>query len=168
MSNAQPTPERPAIAEDISTEDLIARYLAGPALVRDTIAGMTPDQLHARPIEGKMSTHDVVTHIADSENGLGTRMKRALAGEEPAPTQGGHPEIVCDPDRDLGADLDRLTAAREQMAEQLRAIEPDVWERIAMRRGGREVTVRQLLTLMTRHLENHVTTIEEKRMALGL
>ncbi|MDR3685642.1 MAG: DinB family protein [Coriobacteriia bacterium] len=168
MSAAQPTPERAPIADDISAEELIARYLAGPALVRATIAGMDADQLHARPIEGKMSTHDVVTHIADSEAGLGGRLKRALAGEEPLATQGGHPEAVSDPTRDLSADLEQLTAAREQMGEALRHIEPDVWERIAARWGEREVTVRQMLLLMTRHLENHVATIEEKRAALGL
>ena len=168
MTDARPTPARPAIADDIATEALIARYLAGPALVRDTIAGMDAAQLHARPIEGKMSTHEVVTHVVDSEAGLGGRIKRALAGEEPVVTQGAHPEAVSDPTRDLDADIERLTTLREQMAEELRQVQPDAWQRIAIRRGEREMTVRQVLIMMTRHLENHVATIEEKRAALGI
>ena len=170
MDNDRPAPVRDAIADDMTAEQLIARYLAGPALVRDAIAGMSAEQLHARPIPGKMSTHDVVTHIVDSEGGLGGRIKRALAAEEPPRMQGagGHPDPVSDPDRDLGADLERLEAAREQMAEELRQIPADVWDRVAMRREDRATTVRQLLILMTRHLENHVATIEEKRAALGL
>jgi hypothetical protein len=168
MDNDQPMPKRAPIADDVSLDELIARYLAGPALVRGTIAGMDASQLHARPIPDKMSTHEVVTHIVDSENGLGGRVRRAIAGEEPPVTQGGHPEITSDPKRDLDAELESLESARGQMAEELRHLAPDVWERVALRRADREVTVRQILMLMTRHLENHVSAIEEKRAALGL
>jgi len=168
MQNDQPQPKRVSIADDISPEELIARYLEGPSLVRDTIAGMDAAQLHARPVPGKMSTHEVVTHIVDSESGLGERVRRAIAGEEPALRQGAHPEIIGDPTRDLAAELPTLEAARLQMAEELRALPPQVWERVALRSADREMTVRHVLMLMTRHLENHVAAIEEKRAALGL
>lgn len=168
MDNDEPMPKRAPIADDISSEDLIARYLAGPALVRDTIAGMDSAQLHARPIPDKMSTHEVVTHIVDSDSGLGGRIKRAITGEEATLTQGGHPEITSDPERDLEAELESLETAREQMAEELRQLPPEVWNRVALRRADREVTVRQVFMLVTRHLENHVEAIEEKRAALGL
>lgn len=168
MDNAQPAPPRAALADDITTHDLIARYLSGPALVRDTIAGMDAAQLQARPIPEKMSTHDVVTHIVDSEKGLGGRLRRVLAGEEPLVSAGAHPEIECDPERDLDADLELLTTLRQQTAEELSELPPEVWERVALRRAEREMTVRQVLMLMTRHLENHVAAIEEKRVALGL
>ena len=168
MQNDQPQPKRVPIADDISPEELIARYLEGPALVRNTIAEMDAAQLHARPIPGKMSTHEVVTHIVDSESGLGGRIKRAIAGEEPPLTQGAHPEITSDPERDLDAELGSLESARGQMAEELRQLPPEVWERVALRRADREMTVLQVLMLMTRHLENHVAAIEEKRAALGL
>ena len=163
------TRTRTPIADDIAPDALITRYAAGPALVRDTIAGMDEAQLQARPIEGEMSTHDVVTHIVDSEGGLGGRVKRAIAGEEvPVVAGGRHPDIVCDPDRDLEADLDVLTTKREQMAAELRALPADKWKLVALRRDERTMTVRQVLILMARHLENHVTAIEEKKAALGL
>src|SRR5450759_4361003 len=148
---------RDEIADDIALEELIARYLAGPALVRDTIAGMDEAQLHARPIPGKMSTHDVVTHIVDSEGGLGGRVKRAIAGEEIPLVQGmgGHPEPTSEPARDLDADLRLLVTAREQMAEELRQLPADAWELVATRREDRVMTVRQVLIVMVRHLENH-------------
>jgi hypothetical protein len=169
MGSDPSTPTRTPISDDIAQDALIARYVAGPALVRDTIAGMDEAQLQARPIPGKMSTHDVVTHIVDSEGGLGGRVKRAIAGEEvPVVVGGRHPEPVCDPTRDLVAELDVLTAKREQMAEELRALPADGWELVALRRDEHVMTVRQVLVLMTRHLENHVAAIEEKRAALGL
>ncbi len=161
---------RTPIADDIALDELIARYLSGPALVRDTILGMDEAQLHARPIAGKMSTHEVVTHIVDSEGGLGGRIKRAIDGEEIPVMQGmgGHPEPTSDPSRDLDADLRRLEAARNRMAEDLRRLPAEGWGLAALRREDRVVTVRQLLIMMVRHLENHVTAIEEKRAALGL
>jgi hypothetical protein len=169
MDTAHGTPTAPPIADDIADDALIARYLAGPALVRDTIAGMNEAQLQARPIEGKMSTHDVVTHIVDSEVGMGGRIRRAIAGEEvPVAAGGRHPEIVCDPGRDLDADLEVLTAKREQMAEELRGLPAEAWELVAIRREDRVMTVREVLMLMVRHVENHVTAIEEKKAALGL
>ena len=163
-------PARTPIADDVSLDALIARYLAGPALVRDTIAGMDEAQLHARPIAGKMSTHEVVTHIVDSEGGLGGRIKRALAGEEIPLVlgKGGHPEPKSEPERVLDVDLQALTAAREQMAEQLRHVPAESWELVAIRREDRVLTVRQVLVLLVRHLENHVAAIEEKRAALGI
>ncbi len=170
MDNGQATPKRVPIADDIAPDELIARYLAGPVLVRDTIAGMDETQLHARPIPGKMSTYEVVTHIVDSEGGLGGRIKRAIAGEEVPLVQGmgGHPEPRSDSGRDLDADLRLLVTAREQMAEDLRQLPADGWELVAIRREDRVMTVRQVLILMVRHLENHVAAIEEKRAALGL
>jgi hypothetical protein len=169
MDTDHGTPARTPVADDIAKDALLARYLAGPALVRDTIAGMDKAQLQARPIPGKMSTHDVVTHIVDSEGGLGGRIKHAIAGEEvPLAVGGRHPEPVCDPERNLDADLGVLTAKREQMAEELRRLPADRWELVALRREDRVMTVRQVLVLMVRHLENHVATIEEKKAALGL
>jgi uncharacterized damage-inducible protein DinB len=170
MSDNQGTPVRPPIADDITDDQLIARYLAGTALVRDTIAGMRAEQLHARPIEGKMSTQEVVTHIVDSEAGMGGRIRRAIAGEEVplAQGRGGHPEPASDPSRDVVAELQRLAEAREQLAEEMQQLPADAWDLVAIRREDRVMTVRQVFTLLVRHVENHVAAIEEKRAALGL
>lgn len=167
MDNAQPAPERAPMADDITNDALIERYLAGPDLVRDTVADMSADQLFARPIPDKMTTQEVVTHMVDSEVGLGARLKRAMAGEEPL-ASGAHPEAVSDPTRDVGAEIKMLGLARAQTAEALRQLAPEAWDNVALHRGERELNLRQLLMMMTRHLENHVTAIEEKRTALGL
>ncbi|MGD0519512.1 MAG: DinB family protein [Thermoguttaceae bacterium] len=46
---------------------LIDDYLAGPALLRQAVAGMTQEQLVARPVPGKWSTLEVICHLADFE-----------------------------------------------------------------------------------------------------
>jgi len=168
--STEPTPrEQLALDSDIAPEALIERYLAGVAIVSEAVAGMDDAQLRARPIEGKMSSLEVVNHIVDSEDGLGGRIKRALAGEE-APLSPGRPGHDGAPraERALEPDLEALRAKREQLAEELRHAETAAWERIALRREDRVMTVRQLLILMVRHVENHVAAIEEKRAALGL
>jgi hypothetical protein len=46
---------------------LISDYCAGPQTLRAAVAGMTAEQLDARPIPGKCSTKQVICHIADFE-----------------------------------------------------------------------------------------------------
>lgn len=65
-------------------EALIEQYLAGPDLLRRGVAGMTNDQLLARPIPGKWSTQEVVCHLADYEPIYADRMKRVIALKEVA------------------------------------------------------------------------------------
>lgn len=161
---------RSAVEEDVTPMDLVKRYLDGPAVLRAAVAGMDDAQLRARPIPGKMTTQEVVNHVLNSERSMTGRIERAIAGEEPpvlGPMGAGHnampPEL-----RDVAADLDALQDIRERTAETLRGLAPEAWDRVAMRREDREVTLRQLLLIVVRHLEGHVTAIEEKRVALGL
>ena len=167
MTDRQAPPLWPDTDDDSSTAEIIGRYLAGPALLRETVAGMDAAQLHAKPIPGKMSTQQVVNHIVDSELRMVDWMRRAIAGDEPLVLQ-GRPQPQPQPERDVEADLRQLQTTREQMAEELRPLEPDVWARVAMKREERVVTLRQLLLHTAHHLENHAATIEEKRAALGL
>jgi uncharacterized damage-inducible protein DinB len=155
------------VEDDSTPQELVSRYLAGPALLRDTVAGMDTAQLHAKPIPGKMSTQEVVNHIVDSELRMVERMRRTIAGDEPL-IMHGHPEPQQHPERDVEADLQLLQATREQLAEELRPLAPDAWQRVAMQREDSLVTLRQLLLHTVHHLENHVGAIQEKRAALGL
>ena len=62
---------------------LIDDYLAGPQKLRAAVAGLTAEQLDARPIPGKWSTKQVVCHLADFEPVYVDRMKRVIAENEP-------------------------------------------------------------------------------------
>ncbi len=61
----------------------IDNYLDGPQVLRKAVAGMTPEQLAARPIPGKWSTLEVVCHLADFEIVYADRIKRVIAEDEP-------------------------------------------------------------------------------------
>ena len=62
---------------------LIDEYLAGSSVLRRAVAGMTREQLLARPVPGKWSTLEVVCHLADFDPIIADRMKRIIAEEKP-------------------------------------------------------------------------------------
>ena len=91
---------------------LIEEYLAGPGLLRRAVAGMTRDQLLARPITDKWSTQEVVCHLADYEPIYADRMKRVIALKEPELLKG-----------DPGLFAVRLAYEQRDMEEELALIE---------------------------------------------
>ena len=67
----------------MSADQLADAYVQGAADLRAAVTGMTRDQLTARPVPGKMSTLEVVCHVADFEPVFAERMKRVIAFDNP-------------------------------------------------------------------------------------
>ena len=78
----------------MSHAELIEEYLAGPGLLREAVAGLTAEELNARPIPDKWSTRQVIYHIADFEPVYADRMKRVIAEDNP-PLRGGDPDVFA-------------------------------------------------------------------------
>lgn len=151
--------------------ELIEAYRGGPRLLRDSVAGLTREQLLARPIPGKMSAQEVVCHIADAEEYLADRMKRTVAMDRPllVGVDGWlYLEALRYHDRDIGLDLALVEAVRAQMSGDLERFRESAWSRTAIHTETGLVTLRQLLLHTINHLEGHVAAIEEKRRALGV
>jgi GNAT superfamily N-acetyltransferase len=149
---------------------LIAAYEEGPDLLRTAVAGMTRDQLLARPVAGKWSTLEVVCHIGDSEQFFADRIKRTLALNRPllmAADPQTYPEAVRYHDRDLDEELALIALTRGQAARILKHVPEPAWQRTGIHTEGGLVTLRQLVLHATRHLKHHVRFIEEKRQALA-
>jgi GNAT superfamily N-acetyltransferase len=147
--------------------ELVAAYEAGGGLLRAVAAGMSPEQLRSRPVEGKWSTLEVVCHIGDCEQFFADRMKRTLAMERPllAGADGWrYPEAVRYHDEELAL----VDLTRRQTARVLKLVPGEAWQRPAVHTEMGLVTLRQLLLHAVRHLEHHIPFIEEKRAALGL
>src|SRR5262245_9084781 len=93
-------------------QPLLDNYLAGIQPLKGAVAGMSREQLLARPVPGKWSTLEVVCHIADFEPVFVDRMKRIIALDKPT---------------FLGADENRFAATlayhERDLAEELGIVE---------------------------------------------
>ena len=149
---------------------LIEQYLAGPGLLRRAVAGMTKEQLLAKPIPGKWSTLEVVCHIADYEPIYADRMKRVIALEEPELLQGDPGRFASQlaySQRAVEEELALIELTRKQMARILRARKPGDFQRSGTHSRDGALTLENLIQRVTAHIPHHVGFIEEKRQAMG-
>jgi hypothetical protein len=156
--------------QSMNHDALIEQYLAGPDLLRRRIAGMTKDQLLARPIPGKWSTKEVVCHLADYEPIYADRMKRVIALKEPELLK-GDPGLfaarLAYDHRDVAEELALIDLTRKQMARILRALKPEDFQRRGGHSRDRALTLEVLLQRITGHIPHHVRFIEENRRAMA-
>ncbi|MFO0844090.1 MAG: DinB family protein [Gemmataceae bacterium] len=150
---------------------LIGDYLLGPRALREAVAGMTRDQVLARPVPGKWSTLEVVCHLADFEPIFADRMKRVMALDRP-------PLLVADEnlfaanlayhERDLEEELRIIETTRSQMGRILNSLPPEAMRRVGVHSERGELTLERLIQTVTNHIPHHLPFIAEKRKALGL
>ena len=154
----------------MSHETLIADYLAGPAVLRQAIQGMSPAQLNAAPIPGKWSTRQVICHIADFEPVYADRIKRVIAEVEPL-LLSGDPDLfaakLAYDQRDLETELQLIEVVRRHLGSILRTLPAETFQRAGKHSSDGLLTIETLLTRITGHIPHHVKTIIEKRAALG-
>ncbi len=146
-------------------------YLAGAAQLRAAVKGMTREQVTARPVPGKWSTLEAVTHIADFEPVFADRMKRVIALDKPLLFVADENEFVkhlAYEHRDIEEELALVEATRKELARILRHIPESALQRAGVHNEKGLVTLEQLLAGATRHLAHHLTFIVEKRKALGI
>jgi DinB family protein len=151
--------------------ELIDEYAAGPKLLREATAGMTREQLLARPVAGKWSTLEVICHLADFEIVYADRMKRVIAENEPT-MFGGDPDVFASrlayQSRDLEEELRLIQSVRGQVARILRTLNEDDFSRVGNHSEAGRLTLLALLERVSGHVTHHVKFIEEKRKALGI
>src|SRR6266436_4236588 len=111
---------------------LVEQYLAGPGLLRRAVAGMTREQLLARPVPGKWSTLEVVCHLADSDQAWCHRIKRVIAEEKPLLIGYDESRFIASlfyHDREVEDELALIAATRGQMTQILRSLPETAWTR---------------------------------------
>jgi uncharacterized damage-inducible protein DinB len=150
---------------------LLESYLEGPRLLRKAVAGLSQEQLRARPIAGKWSTLEVVCHLADFDPILADRMKRIIAEDQPqllGASENRFAAALAYHDREIQEELAIVENTRAQMARILRTLPQAALERTGIHNERGPMTLERLLTLSANHIPHHLVFIEEKRKALGL
>ena len=154
-----------------SLAELIDNYLAGPRSLRQAVAGLSREQLLARPVPGKWSTLEVVCHLADFDPILADRMKRVIAEERPqlvGADENRFAAALAYHQRDLEEELTIIERTRSQMARILRTLPAEALRRVGVHNERGPRTLEDLLTGASNHVPHHVKFIADKRRALGL
>ncbi len=153
------------------TAEAISRYLHGIELLRESVSGMTRQQVFAYPVPGKWSTMQVICHIADFEPIYADRIKRVIAEESPILIS-GDPDLfasrLCYTDRDPEEELTLIEMTRRQLARILTIQPESSFQRVGQHSVDGEITLETLLVRVTNHIPHHVAFINEKRIAMGL
>ena len=155
--------------DTLGSAELIAAYEQGLEDLRSAVAGMSPEQLLARPVPGKWSTQECVGHLADTEIFFTDRIVRTIALDRPLLMSADEKLYIERLDYqgfDLGEQLALFSALRRHASRILRAQPPAAWRRTAIHSESGLVTLRQLVLQAVRHLRHHLPFIAEKRAAL--
>lgn len=172
-----PVPSRstayPGVYAHISTRDLLTVYKAGPTRLGGVLAGLSDEDLKARPQKDKWSIQEIAVHLADAEVMGAARMRQTLA--EPGTSfaiynQEAWASELDYQSRDHTALQDAvhlffaLRTANSYLLE--RASQHD-WKKWGCHSDWGKLTVRQLLEIYADHSERHIEQILELRKSLG-
>ena len=149
---------------------VIAEYEAGPAKVRAAVAGLTRDELTARPSPGEWSILEVVVHLADSDAISIDRMKRMLIEDNPPLLNADESAYIArlfPHDQDLDDALVLMEVGRRQFARTLRKLPPAAFARTGVHNLGGTKTVGGMVASYTKHIDDHLKFVYAKRAALG-
>ena len=129
----------------LGPRELIAAYERGIEDLRSAVAGMSQEQLLARPIPVNWSTLEVVSHIADTEIYLTDRIERTIALERPlliGVDERPYPERLNFQAFDLAEQLALFAALRRHVVRILQMQPLEAWQRTAIHSETTLVTLR--------------------------
>jgi hypothetical protein len=148
---------------------LIERYVAGGEQLRRAVAGLTREEVEARPGPGQWSIQEVVVHLADSDAISIDRMKRILTEDDPpllnADETAYTDRLFCH-DQSLEDALTLFQVGRRQFARVLRKLPDAAFLRKGKHNLRGDLSVGGLVGDYIEHVNSHVDFIRRKRVIL--
>ena len=138
--------------------------------LREAIAGLSPEELRARPIAGKWSMQELVTHVLDADLVAIDRMKRVIAMHRPLLMgfdETAYVERLPYQEQDVAAAAEIFRLGRGMMAGILKRLPNDAFDRAGVHSENGLVTLERLIVTYIAHVDHHMTFAREKRVALG-
>jgi hypothetical protein len=152
--------------------ELADQLLDGAAALRQAVAGMTREQLTARPVAGKWSTLEVVCHLADFDPILVDRMKRIIALPDVplllVADENDFQKALAYHDRDAENELAIIDATRRQAAQIIRTLKPEQLQLTGCHNKKGIVTLEKVIQTAINHIPHHLKFVAEKRKALAI
>jgi hypothetical protein len=149
---------------------LIEEYVACSTSLRDAVAGLTPEELTARPGPGDWSIHEVVIHLTDSDCIAIDRMKRMLIEDDPPllyADETAYVRVLAPHQQSLDDALTLFEVGRRQFARVLRALPDEAFDRRGTHNRRGVVTVGGSVKGYIEHVDRHLEFVAAKRARLG-
>jgi uncharacterized damage-inducible protein DinB len=149
---------------------VIEAYEAGPAKVRAAVAGLTRDELTARPGPGAWSILEVVVHLTDSDAISIDRMKRILTEDDPPllyADETAYVDKLHTHAQDLEDALVLMEVGRRQWARVLRLLPDAAFSRTGRHNKRGTVSLGEMVASYVAHIDDHLTFIHGKRATFG-
>jgi hypothetical protein len=146
---------------------LVARYEAGPGILRAAVEGLGDAELDRRPGDGGWTPREVVHHVADSEMTSAIRLRRLIAEDEPLIVGYDGDEFARRlhyADRPIAPALAAVDAARATTAQVLHGLTEAEWARMGTHSDSGTYGVAEWLETYAVHCDEHADQI---RRALG-
>jgi uncharacterized damage-inducible protein DinB len=150
--------------------ELIEQYVAGGAILRQAVAGLTPEEVRARPGPGAWSVLEVVVHLTDSDAISIDRMKRILIEDNPPLLYADETAYVArlhTHEQDIEDALLLFEIGRRQWARVLRQLPDEAFLRAGTHNRRGKMTLGDLVEGYVQHVEDHLKFILGKRANLG-
>lgn len=147
--------------------ELIAMYGAGPDVIDQALAGITPAEWDSPEAPGEWSPRQVVHHLADSETTSGIRLRRVLVEDDPliqAYDQDAFARMLHY-DRDPAPSLALFRAVRSSNAELLAGMTDADWQRRGTHSDSGLYTLGDWLRIYGVHAHEHAAQIGRGRAA---
>lgn len=136
----------------------------------ESVAGLTREDLLAKPGPGDWSIQQVVIHMADSDAIAIDRMKRMIIEDHPTllwADESAYAEKLFPDEQSIEDALIIFEAGRRQFACVLRCLPESAFERIGIHNKRGPVTLGQMVADYVEHLDYHLKFIFAKRERLG-
>jgi uncharacterized damage-inducible protein DinB len=149
---------------------LIDDYVAGGAKLRQSVAGLSREDLTAKPGPGKWSIQELVLHLADSDSISIDRMKRILTEENPPllyADETAYVDRLYSHDQSLEDALTLFEVGRRQFARVLKKLPNEAFERVGTHNRKGPVTMGAMVKSYIDHVDYHLKFLYDKRANLG-
>jgi uncharacterized damage-inducible protein DinB len=149
---------------------LIDAYIACGPRLHEAVAGLSRDELVARPGPGKWSILELVLHLADSDAISIDRMKRMLTEDNPSllyADETAYVDRLCSHEQSLEDALTLFEVGRRQFGRVLHRLPDDAFERQGTHNRRGKVTVGGMVKDYIEHVDYHLDFLYNKRERLG-
>ncbi len=152
-------------------QNLIGAYVGSVFQLEKLIWDIPDADALLRPVPGKWSVLELVSHLADFEPLFADRMKRVLAGDATFLVPGDEDKFAANLDyqtRNLFRELEIIRSIRLQMARILTNMDETCWEKKGHHMVKGPLTLEEILKGINYHIPHHLPFLIDKRKALGL